>query len=101
MTGVGRHNPKEGAMSASCANHPWAELAVRESDSLAVSLLWSRATDRVKVAVSDARLDEHFEIYVAGADALAVFHHPFAYAATLGASSAGAGVHTPERSTIR
>ena len=35
----------------------------------------------VKVAVADARLDEQFEFDVAGADALAAFYHPFAYAA--------------------
>ena len=53
-------------MSASCQHHTWSELAVRESDGLAVSLLWSRATGRVKVAVVDAHLDEQFEIHVRG-----------------------------------
>ena len=92
-------------MSASCQHHTWSELAVRENDGLAVSLLWSRATGRVKVAVVDAHLDEQFEFHVAGADALAAFHHPFAYAAGLGASFGDAGSRrrprlAPERSAV-
>jgi hypothetical protein len=80
--------------------HAWAELAVRENDGLSVVLLWSRATNRVKVAIADGRLDERFEIHVPGSDALAVFHHPFAYAAALGAPFGDARSLTPERSTI-
>jgi hypothetical protein len=60
----------------------WTDLADRESDGLGVTLLWGEATGRVKVAVFDSRLDESFELHVAGADALAAFHHPFAYAST-------------------
>ena len=78
-------------MSASCQRHTWSELAVRENDGLAVSLLWNRATGRVKVAVVDAHLDEQFEFHVPGTDALAAFHHPFAYAATLCVSLGDAG----------
>jgi hypothetical protein len=81
--------------------HPWTELAVRENDGLSVSLLWSSATNRVKVAIVDAQLDERFEIDVASADALAAFYHPFAYAAALGASFGEARSHTFERSTVR
>ena len=68
-------------MNTSRPHHAWSELAVRENDGLAVSLLWNSATGRVKVAVADAWLDEHFEIDVPRADALAAFHHPFAYPA--------------------
>jgi hypothetical protein len=67
--------------------HPhaiWNELAVRENEGLAVSLLWSKSADRVKVTVADARLEEQFEFDVAGADALAAFYHPFAFAAGRG-----------------
>jgi hypothetical protein len=64
----------------------WRELASRESDGLAVSLLWNPATDAVKVAVADSRLDHDFELHVTGADALAAFHHPFAFAASEGMS---------------
>jgi hypothetical protein len=58
----------------------WTELAGRSNEGLEVSLLWSKSANRVKVAVSDARQNEQFEVDVAGADALAAFHHPFAYA---------------------
>lgn len=87
-------------MNASLSNDAWSELALRENDGLAVSLLWNRATGRVKVAVDDVQLDEHFEIYVPGDDALAAFHHPFAYATELGASFGDAGSRAPERSTV-
>jgi hypothetical protein len=66
------------------AINDWKELASRGTDGLAVSLLWSRSAGRVRVAVVDARLDEQFEFDVAGADALAAFYHPFAYAASRG-----------------
>jgi hypothetical protein len=62
----------------------WRELAGRESDGLAVSLLWNPVTDAVKVAVADSRLDHDFELHVPGADALSAFHHPFAFAAAEG-----------------
>jgi hypothetical protein len=68
-------------MNASQPYDNWTELAVRENEGLAVSLLWSRSAGRVRVAVADARLDEELEFDVAGADALAAFYHPFAYAA--------------------
>ena len=92
-------------MNASCQRQTWSELAVRENDGLAVTLLWSKATGRVKVAVSDAYLDEQFEFHVPGADALAAFHHPFAYAAGPCAlfRDAGSGRgprHAPERSAV-
>ena len=58
----------------------WTELAGRENEGLEVSLLWSKTANRVKVAVADTRQNEQFEFEVPGADALAAFHHPFAYA---------------------
>lgn len=71
-------------MSSKHSDVTWKELAARANEGLEVSLLWSRSADRVKVAVADARLDEQFEFDVAGADALAAFYHPFAYAAGRG-----------------
>ena len=44
----------------------------------------------MKVTVADSRLDESFELDIAGADALAAFHHPFAYAADRGIGFADA-----------
>jgi hypothetical protein len=71
----------ESAQPALLASGEWRELASRENDGLAVTLLWSKATTKVKVAVDDARLDEAFELKVESAEALAAFYHPFAYAA--------------------
>jgi hypothetical protein len=68
----------------STPTHDWRELASRESDGLEVSLLWSRTADRVKVTLADSRLEQQFELDVVGADALAAFLHPFAYATARG-----------------
>jgi hypothetical protein len=64
----------------STLDHTWTELADRANDGLEVTLLWSRSSGRVKVAVSDSKLGDRFELHVARADALAAFYHPFAYA---------------------
>ena len=83
----------------------WKELASRGTDGLAVSLLWSKATDRVRVTVADEKLDKKFDLDVPGAHALAAFYHPFAYAAGLGACFGDAGSRrgprlATERSTV-
>jgi hypothetical protein len=70
--------------TAVAATHDWRELASREGDGLEITLLWSKSAGRVKVTVADSRLDDSFELDIAGADALAAFHHPFAYAAGRG-----------------
>jgi hypothetical protein len=67
--------------TASSTVRDWRELASREGDGLEISLRWSKSTDRVKVSVLDQRLEESFDIHVAGAQALTAFYHPFAYAA--------------------
>ena len=71
--------------SHSATNTPasWTELATRKSDGLTVSLFWQRTTGAVKVTVEDPRLED-FELHVGGADALAAFNHPFAFAAAQG-----------------
>ena len=53
---------------------------VREADGIVVSLLWSRAGNRVKVVVADTRTQRQFEFAVAPARALDAFRHPFVYA---------------------
>jgi hypothetical protein len=75
------------ATSRSIPAGDWRELASRGGDGLEISLLWSEAPDVVKVAVADSRCDEEFEFEVAGADALAAFHHPFAFAGDPGTRS--------------
>jgi hypothetical protein len=59
------------------------ELDFRSGDGLEVTLLWSRRSNEVVVAVLDTKLGDTFEIPVgAGQRALEVFHHPFAYEPT-------------------
>jgi hypothetical protein len=55
------------------------ELDHRESDGLAVTLLWYEESNRVAVRVVDNETDEEFELEVAAGDALDAFRHPFAY----------------------
>jgi hypothetical protein len=63
------------------------ELAHRRNDGLDIRLLWDSATDRVLVALNDAKTGEGFEVTVGpGERALDVFHHPFAYAAVRNAA---------------
>ena len=59
------------------------ELDSRSGDGLEVRLLWRPQDNAVLVAVADSRSGETFAIEVReGDDALHVFHHPFAYAAS-------------------
>lgn len=58
------------------------ELDYRESNGIAVTLLWNRETGAVLVRVVDDAADEDFEVDCAPDEALAVFHHPFAYTTT-------------------
>jgi len=58
------------------------ELDRRESDGIDVRLLWNQAGDQVVVAVSDAKTGDSFAIPVEPHEALTVFHHPYAYAAS-------------------
>jgi hypothetical protein len=71
----------------------WSELASRAADGIVVSLLWSRARNRVKVVVADTRTQRQFEFAVAPARALDAFRHPFVYAGC----EAGADVAAPLR----
>jgi hypothetical protein len=56
------------------------ELDGRTSDGVDVRLLWEPRANRVTVAVTDMRADGSLEFEVEPADALAAFHHPYAYA---------------------
>jgi len=72
------------------ASDDWRELARREGDGLAISLLWNKATNHVEVAVDDATLDEECHISIAIPHALDAFYHPFAYAVGRGLGFGGA-----------
>ena len=56
------------------------ELDYRESNGIAVSLLWERHSNRLTVVVEDSRLDERLALPVRPDNARDVFHHPYAYA---------------------
>src|SRR6266545_3095288 len=61
------------------------ELAERTIDGLDVLLLWERLSGRLTVLVVDRRLGDSFELAIeSGDDALDVFNHPYAYAASRG-----------------
>ena len=60
------------------------ELAFRESNGVAVTLYWHSGTTRVSVTVYDAASDELFELDADQAEALDLFHHPYAHAARRG-----------------
>lgn len=55
------------------------ELDHRESDGIAVTLLWDEDADRVAIRVVDSDGDQEFELEVAPRDALDAFRHPYAY----------------------
>lgn len=58
------------------------ELAHRVSDGIEITLLWSKPSTQVTIAVLDTRSDEALEFEVDGSAALDAFRHPYAYAAS-------------------
>jgi hypothetical protein len=56
------------------------ELDHRKNDGIDVRLLWHSITNHVSIAVVDERSGEVMAFEIDAADALAAFHHPFAYA---------------------
>lgn len=56
------------------------ELDRRTSHGIVVTLLWDATSDRVSVGVTDAHANDTFAFEVEAAEALAAFHHPYAYA---------------------
>jgi hypothetical protein len=67
------------------------ELAQRENDGIAVTLLWHSTTDRLTVTVRDWRTGEAFDLDAEAGNAMDVFRHPYAYAARRGLLAAAAG----------
>jgi hypothetical protein len=71
-----------GAMT-STITHLTRELDSRTSDGIEVRLLWNEHDGRVLVAVNDAKTGDAFAVEVREGDqAMDVFHHPYAYAAS-------------------
>ena len=61
------------------------ELDYRESNGIAVSLLWQRSSNRLSVVVEDSQLGESFTLAARPDNARDVFLHPYAYAQPLAA----------------
>jgi hypothetical protein len=59
-------------------------LAYRQGAGIEVTLLWHRTTGELAVSVTDAASGAWFELPVVPDEALASFHHPYAYAAAQG-----------------
>jgi hypothetical protein len=57
------------------------ELAARESNGIAVRLLWRPSDDALTVTVVDDGTGASFALDVGDSSPMDVFHHPFAYAA--------------------
>lgn len=60
------------------------ELDYRASDGVEVRLTWSPATASLTVSVTDSKTGDAFELAAQHAEALDVFHHPYAHAAFRG-----------------
>jgi len=60
------------------------ELAHRVSDGLEIRLFWQQLTDELRITVSDERRGVYFELAAAPDEALDVFNHPYAHAASHG-----------------
>jgi hypothetical protein len=69
------------ALRPGATMHLMKELAIRESNGLAVVLLWDPSEDAVTVSVDDSRTGDRFRLEVDRERALDAFYHPFAYAA--------------------
>jgi hypothetical protein len=72
---------KGASMSAPADKTKTRELAIRESNGLAVVLLWHPREDTLTLSVADSRTGDRFELPVDRTRALDAFYHPFAYAA--------------------
>jgi hypothetical protein len=62
--------------------HPICELASRASNGIEVALLWNRRSNELRVCVTDTHSGVYFELAAGRDNALDVFHHPYAYAAS-------------------
>jgi hypothetical protein len=63
------------------------ELASRESAGIHVALCWSREDNTLSVVVRDNRTGDEFSLAAGPVEAMDVFRHPFAYAASRGVAS--------------
>jgi hypothetical protein len=66
----------------------------RRDSRIEVSLLWNRITGRLTVSVADLASGEAFELPVPPDRALDGFHHPYAYAGSMGVEYSGGPAYT-------
>jgi hypothetical protein len=71
-------------MAVNDKQHQVRELAHRAADGLEVVLFWLEATNDLTVSVSDERTGAYFELAAEPDEALSVFYHPYAHAASRG-----------------
>ena len=57
------------------------DLAMRKSGSIAVTLVWDRSDETLRVVAYDGLTDEELVIPVSGDEAAEVYQHPFAHTA--------------------
>jgi hypothetical protein len=57
------------------------DLATRKSGSIAVTLVWDRSDQSLRVFAYDGLTGEEILVPVSGEEAAEVYRHPFAYAA--------------------
>ena len=62
----------------------YTELAQRAGDGIVVSLMWSRADNTLTVSIANTLTGEEFELEAHPENALDVYYHPYAYAASRG-----------------
>ena len=59
------------------------ELSYRESNGIAVTLYWHSGTNQLTVVVHDWQNGDWFELTARAENAMDVFEHPYAYAASV------------------
>ena len=72
--------PETDTLAPTAVDTGMRELDHRSSDDIEVTLLWSARTNRVFVLVLEQRTEALFHFEVPPAEALAAFHHPYAWA---------------------
>jgi hypothetical protein len=73
------------------------ELAHRTTNGIDVTLLWTKSTNAVAIAVVDTHSGDELEFDVDGSQALDAFNHPYAYAAAVGVHDARGTQLVPAR----
>jgi len=60
------------------------ELARRQTGAVEIALFWKTSINRLFVCVEDTSDGAGFQLVVGAGEAMEVFHHPYAYAASRG-----------------